>query len=706
MERLMNLGSTEQYNYTALKREYESISELPEPTWSASAVALARKRFGITEDYSIRDWLVAIVDHITKHYDSRERAHIKSRYYRLLCERKFLPTSAALYNSTRGKGSLSGCIVIPLSADLETIIRKTYAEVLSMLRNGIGVGLDLSVLPPRLSADSTCDRANPGPVEVLVSLVQSAEGIMRYSGLKRAAFMGALHLSHPDIFEFIHLKLAKRLSGVNISVSLDKDEKSAVQNGTMLRCGWRDQNGMIRPLSASDLAEMHRRSQCRSVEAPDLRVQGQADVVSNIAGVVGEVREGIVFLEARTIMRCIARAAHQCGDPGLINLDAINRANPTYCVDSSRRLGEGIIEVTTPCGEQPLLPYEVCHLGSINVRAFMSPRSVIDFKKLREAVPVCVQMMDDIVEWSDSGLQQATDVAQANRKIGIGIMGLADALAEAEIPYDSEQGRHFARDVMQCIHESAIQTSSVLARDRGAFLNWGTSRRAATLSVPTRHATLTTIAPTGHISTLAGCSSGIEPYFAIEYVRNAAGFHIESCDVLTRKLSKLGYSLKEWIEATRKTNPDFAFSGTLSDLSDAPSKNESLNRSLRHMKQVFKTALEISPRDHLMMVRELQKYVDNGISKTINLHNSATVEHVLEIVDSALDMELKGITLYREGSLAEQALTVVESCQQCKTSAYLRPNDCGGLLCDRAIGGCGWGTCELVSDQELSKEKI
>lgn len=660
-----------------------------EPPWSPDAIDLINKRYLPGKTLSIQEWLSKVCSHICKHYPPQEKEQWLNKYYRMLSSRRFLPTSAALHNSLKGKGSLAGCIVLPLHKKSPDVIQKSMPEIAEVLFSGIGVGIDLSVLPPRHSVDEETGRANPGPCELLVAITTALESPVAYGGFKRSAFMAALHVQHPDTFEFIALKNLKKLPNVNISISFDDPFSHALSKGELLPILWEEV-----PFTKKHLIQMKKQANARHLPDPDLYLKGNGELFSRaMDGAVGRSEGENLFFDPQKILAFAAECAHRTGDPGLINLSAINCDNPTHPrYTSLEHKGRGAIHVTTPCGEQPLLPYEVCHLGSINLAIF-AENSAFDFSSYQETVRTAVRFMDDLIDAGDNGLAEANSMSRANRKIGLGIMGLADALAELELPYDSDDALCFVDEIGRILFETAREESRLLAKERGPFPAWRVSKYAANLEPERRHATLTTIAPTGHIATLAGCSTAIEPYFLISYGRNAAGIRQESSRVLSKKLKSLGYSLQEWIKDTQKENPLYKFDGTLAGLSCAPTPCEERNLCLGKLKKVFKTAHEISPSAHLAVVTKLQKYIENGISKTINLPHEAKVEDVRSIFLESIKNNLKGMTVFRDRCLQAQALFQIASCPSCGKLDSLAPGDCAGLKCDPARGGCGFDSC-------------
>ncbi|MBP7190506.1 MAG: hypothetical protein KA998_04635, partial [Rickettsiaceae bacterium] len=501
--------------------------------WSPRALDLLHKRyFAFQQDLTIDEWLDKVTQHYVSYYTNSDEKNIWQGHYKdLLARRAFFPTSAALINPLRAPNlGLSGCMVIPIEKTLREINSITKVAILNALLDGIGVGLDLSELPPRLSPDDASGRAFPGPVEILRSIVLSTKPLVDYSGVKRAAYMASLSAEHPDIFSFSRVKMDYEISDANISVAISPDFNQAFNAGEMLLCkyGYGDS---ARVLTRDDLAQMHALAVSRGVPAPDLQITNEGKVFSSAANrIVGNTQsDGRVMLDPTEILKFIAECAHRKGDPGLLNLDVINDFNPTKDFNVQAN-GRGLIRTTTPCGEQPLLPYEVCHLGSISLPHYLGSGKAFDYNSLKKDISIIVRMMDDIVEVSDNGSQNSNSVSKSNRKIGIGIMGLADVLVSRGFAYDSEQAHTFSSDLQRFIQEECALVSEKLAEERGPFPNWQYSIYKD--GKPRRNATLTTIAPTGHISVLADCSTSIEPHFSHSYVRKAAGDHHETVSVL------------------------------------------------------------------------------------------------------------------------------------------------------------------------------
>jgi ribonucleoside-diphosphate reductase alpha chain len=591
------------------------------------AQALIQERYFPKNTPANDEWFRLLSEKLTQHYAAENRHHQQQCYENLLREKKFFPTSAALVNALGKKKALSGCIVMPMRPSLDDIMEHSIPEILKMLRQGIGVGLDFGVLSPRLSEDETNDAVFPGPVEVLRAIVQCATPLMAYGGLKHAAFMGALPVHHPDIFEFIRCKKNYPLEGINISVSIGEDFSKNYKKRGFIQARILSENG-LRPFYASELKFMEQRAVRRKVQAPDLFLIQDQVASKQAKRIVGKVVDDVIYFDTTVIMTFLAECAHACGEPGILNLQAINEHNPTR--------GMALMSVTTPCGEQPLLPYEMCYLGSLCLPSFIE-NGQFNINDFHQAAHDAVYLMDDLIDIDSHEHAESRAICLQNRKIGVGIMGLADALAKLKIPYGSEESFNFVQKVMNTLKTATILASEKLAEERGEFPNWPLSQFAQDGLKPRRHATLTTLAPTGHISRLAACSPSIEPYYLFNKVP----------DALADALGDIGYSLEAWVEASAKQN--FIFDGTLGSLMTNPTTDDDVNKKLQEIQKNFPCAQEISPHVHLTMMHRLQQFVDNGISKTINLPESTTVQEVQEIFEQALALNLKGVTVFRQG---------------------------------------------------------
>lgn len=439
--------------------------------------------------------------------------------------------------------------------------------------------------------------------------------------------MGILRCDHPDIVDFIEAKVEpSRFSNFNLSVGVtDKFMRAVKENRAF---------ALINP----------------------------------------RTRKAVRKVKARALFDLIVNAAWRTGEPGLVFLDEINRRNPTPEI--------GQIEATNPCGELPLLPYESCNLGSINlakmVKQTQDPRRV-DWKKLAEAVRWVVRFLDDVIEVNNYPLGQIKQITLANRKIGLGVMGFADMLIKLGIRYSSPQAVNFASKLMRFIRKESVDASIALAKERGVFPNFAKSIYAKD-NLRLRNATVNTIAPTGTISIIAGCSSGIEPLFAISFVRNVlSGTKLFEINPLFEAAAKKRHTFNREILA------EIARHGSLQNIKDVPAD----------IKKVFVTAFDVKPQEHIQIQAAFQKYTDNAVSKTINLPNDATVEDVRSIYLMAHKLKCKGITIYRYGTKAEQVLSFPET-PHVKPFNFAQGRRGAKYLVTAGpeySGGCATGTC-------------
>ena len=403
--------------------------------------------------------------------------------------------------------------------------------------------------------------------------------VIKQGGKRRGANMGILNYNHPDIMEFITCKEHGDFRNFNISVGVTEEFFELVKK------------------------------------------DGDVELINPRTG------KSTGKIKAKTIFETIVFQAWKTGDPGIVFLDRLERDNPTPSL--------GKIEATNPCGEQPLLPYEACNLGSVNLSLFVKNRD-IDFEPLENTVKLAVRFLDNVIDASRYPLPEIEKMVRGNRKIGLGVMGFADMLIKLKIPYDSEEALRTAERVMKFIKEKAEVASRELALERGNFPNHGIS----IFKEPRRNATLTTIAPTGSISIIAGCSSGIEPLFSIVFMRNV----LEGTELLEinqefeRIAKEMGFYSEELIHQV-------AARGTLENL-NIPEE----------VKRIFRTAHDISPEWHIRMQAAFQKYVDNAVSKTVNLRYEATVEDVRRVFWLGYELGVKGVTVYRDRSKEEQVL--------------------------------------------------
>jgi len=539
-------------------------------------------------------------------FGGREDAALwEERFHELLSALDFLPNSPTLMNAGTTLGQLSACFVLPVEDEMEGIF-ETLKQMALVQRTGGGTGFSFSKLRPRSDLVRSTGGEASGPVSFMRIFDCATENI-KQGGRRRGANLGVLRIDHPDILEFVRAKLdGTSFRNFNISVGVTD----------------------------------------RFFEA--VREDGGQELVHPRTG------EVTARLRARDLFDEIVDAAFACGDPGLLFLDAIERANPTP------RLGR--IESANPCGEVPLLPYESCNLGSVNLSHMLKGREV-DWERLGRTVERAVRFLDDVIEVNRYPVAAIERATRATRKIGLGVMGFAEMLIRLGISYDSDDASRSASDLMKFIGERAHRASSELADSRGTFPAWEGSLPAAR-GHRLRNATCTAIAPTGTLSILAGTSPGIEPLFALAFRRHgvlSGETLVETTPVLERVLAENGLQPGAVVAEVLEK-------GNLRGVAGVP-------ESLRHL---LVTALEIPPARHLEVQAAFQRHVDNSVSKTVNLPHDATREDVVWIYRRAWELQLKGVTVYRFGSKQSQ---VIELGASESPDRYLHGSKCDPEEC-------------------------
>lgn len=532
--------------------------------------------------------------------------NLEEKYFQAINNFYFLPNSPALLNAGTSIGNLSACFCLDLSDSMESIM-DTAKDMSLVFKSGGGVGIDISKLREAGSMVMETNGVASGAVSFM-EIYNTVANVTKQGGKRRAALMGVMRVDHPEILDFIKVKNDRtKLNNFNLSVAVTDKFMMAAERGE------------------------------------------NYDLISPKNGKVGE-------LNAREVFQLIAQNAWENGEPGLLFIDTINSCNPIPQF--------GKISCTNPCGEIPLLENEACNLLSINLKKLNT------FEEIETTVRLGVRFLNGVLDVSTFPTESITKQVAITKKIGLGVMGWADYLAERMIPYDSNKARMEASELMANIKQWAHDESVKIANERNEYIETTMGKR--------RNGTLLCIAPTGTISMIADCSSSIEPYFALSYTKNVMdGQSLRYInDVLVRKLKEENLWCSEVKDQILKT-------GSIQHIDTIPDR----------IKRVFKTANEISIHGHIKMQAAFQEHVDNSISKTINMSSNATVDDVMLAYLEAYRLGVKGITIYRDGSRSGQVLTSpkarIEKCPECQSKSI--SHDSGCVTCQ----SCGWSICSI-----------
>lgn len=613
----INVAKNYDVNITS-KVEAELKTMDVEPNFSENALKILEKRYLMKDDdgnlvETPKDMLARVSANIAYadlNYGANyeEMLEYAKKIYIMMSNLEFLPNSPALRGAGRETQQLSACFVLPIQDSRKSIF-ETLRDAVDIQAFGGGTGFNFSNIRAKGTKVESTGGAASGPISFMQIYDMAVGKVIAQGGVRQGANMGILAYNHPDILEFIDAKVdGKTLSNFNISVGVNEEFMELAEKGLEY-----------------DLIDPHTKKAMKRVNA-------------------------------REVLDKIAKNAWATGDPGLIFLDRINHANPTPHI--------GTIESTNPCGELPLLPYESCNLGSINLSKMVYERKgkyFVDYDKLEETVKNGIHFLDNVIDMNRYPLEKIEEMTKGNRKIGLGVMGWADMLAMMGIPYDSEDALNLADKVMGFINTKAKSASVELAKIRGTFPNFkGSIYDTGKDEDKVRNASWTTIAPTGTLSTLSDCNGGIEPFFMIVYSRgsiyDAEGkptikMLVEN-EIFKRIAIKRGFYSEELMAKIAET-------GSVQHIDEVPDD----------VKRVFVTSHDISYEWHLRMQSAFQKHVTNAVSKTINFPNNATVDDIKKSYQLAYKLgNIKGITVYRDGCKQNQVLSAVETPKETKPS--------------------------------------
>lgn len=627
---------------------------LAEPRLSETALYIAKTRYARrdkngepVESAKEMFWRVAYnIAAADLLYNPNRKRMISSAcgFYKIMSSQAFIPNTPTMLNAAKSMQQLSACFVLPIEDSMRSI-GKTLVDMVLIHKSGGGTGFSFSRLRPYGDVINSSGGKTVGPCSFLQAY-NDVTSQVKQGGVRRGANMGIMHITHPDILRFAVMKVDEfNLTNFNISVTVSEDWMERVGKDAEFVEAEPDWEDVIEEIRAA-----------QTVRDVDLKLKKTEDGVKKLYDLVRAREDGEGYelinprnrevadrLNAYKVFLLITRLAWQYGDPGMIMIDRINKsvANPTP------HLGQ--IEATNPCGEQPLLPYDACTLGSVNVGKFVHSGK-IDYKSLRETTVEAVHFLDNVLDMNNYPIPEIAEMTQKIRRIGLGVMGFADLLVQLGVGYNTEEGLRVAEEVMGFVQARAKEASAHLAKTRGFFPAWKGSiydpespHFLGEKFLP-RNAAVTTIAPTGTIAMLADASSGIEPHFALFYAKNT----IEGKRLFTTNPFFLEIAKREGFYSDGLLEKIEANNGSVQGVKEVP----------ENWQRIFVTARDIIPEWHVRMQAAFQKHVDNAISKTINFPNAAAVEDVRRAYMMVYETGCKGITIYRDGSRIKQILEV------------------------------------------------